>query len=413
MSAEETSADGMRPIESPPLSRTGNSNDQARRHNLEAVLTLLHHGGSQTRAGLTRATGLNRSTIAALVAELGDLGLVYETQQTDPGTVGRPSPFVHLTDHMLAVAVNPDLDAVTIGLVGLGGRVHERVRHETSSTPGVDETIEIVRREVEALSSRLAPGQRIVGIGLAVPGLVRTSDGVVTLAPHLLWKDEPLAGPVAEALGMPASAANDAQLGLVAESLFGAGRGVDDIVYLNGSTSGIGGSVLVSGRTLQGAQGYAGELGHTLVNTQGVTCFCGKTGCLETEVSLARLLEVLGTEPLDGDEFDALLGTTEDPAVRAEIDRQLDVLSVALGNFVAIFNPSSIILGGFLGSLFAANPERVQEGIRRASFGTLGEQVTVQRAQLRTRLLMVGAAELAFAPMLADPAGVLAGLRAD
>jgi predicted NBD/HSP70 family sugar kinase len=93
--------------------------------------------------------------------------------------------------------------------------------------------------------------------------------------------------------------------------------------------------------------------------------------------------------------------------VRAEIDRQLDVLSTALGNFVAIFNPSSIILGGFLGSLFAANPSRLQEGIRRASFGTLGEQVTVERAQLRTRLLMVGAAELAFGPMLADPAGVL------
>ena len=392
---------------SAPLSRVGNSNDQARRHNLSTILTLLHHGGSQTRAGLTRATGLNRSTIAALVAELAELGLVYETQQTDPGTVGRPSPFVHLTDRMLAVAVNPDLDAVTIGLVGLGGRVHSRVRHETTAAPGVSETIDIVRREVDALRAGLDDGQRIVGVGLAVPGLVRTSDGVVTLAPHLLWNDEPLAEPVAAQVGIPALAANDAQLGLLAESLFGAGRGVDDIVYLNGSTSGIGGSVLVAGRTLQGARGYAGELGHTLVNSNGVTCFCGKTGCLETEVSVGRLLDVLGADPVDGDEFDRMLGETVDDAVRAEIDRQLDVLGTALGNFVAIFNPSSIILGGFLGSLFAANPARLQDGIRRASFGTLGEQVTVERAQLRTRLLMVGAAELAFGPMLADPAGVL------
>jgi len=390
-----------------PLSRVGNSNDQARRHNLSTILTLLHHGGSQTRAGLTRATGLNRSTIAALVAELAELGLVYETQQTDPGTVGRPSPFVHLTDRMLAVAVNPDLDAVTIGLVGLGGRVHSRVRHETPAAPGVAETIDIVTREVNALRAGLDDDQRIVGVGLAVPGLVRTSDGVVTLAPHLLWNDEPLAEPVAAQLGIPALAANDAQLGLLAESLFGAGRGVDDIVYLNGSTSGIGGSVLVAGRTLQGARGYAGELGHTLVKSDGVTCFCGKTGCLETEVSVGRLLDVLGADPVDGDEFDRMLGETDDDAVRAEIDRQLDVLGIALGNFVAIFNPSSIILGGFLGSLFAANPARLQDGIRRASFGTLGEQVTVERAQLRTRLLMVGAAELAFGPMLADPAAVL------
>ncbi|KQR24760.1 hypothetical protein ASF79_02525 [Agreia sp. Leaf335] len=385
----------------------GNSNDQARRHNLSTVLTLLHHSGSRTRAELTRATGLNRSTIAALVGELGDLGLVYETQQTDPGTVGRPSPFVHLTDRLLAVAVNPDLDAVTIGLVQLGGRVLARVRHETTRAPGIDETVAIVRREVSSLVAGLADDQVVVGVGIAVPGLVRSSDGVVTLAPHLLWNDQPLAEPVAEALGIPAFAANDAQLGLVAESLFGAGRGVEDIVYLNGSTSGIGGSVLVAGNALRGAQGYAGELGHTLVNSDGVTCFCGKSGCLETEVSLARLLDVLGTAPVDGDEFDRMLVAAADDTVRHEIDRQLDVLSTALGNFVSIFNPSSIILGGFLGSLYAANPERLQAGIRRASFGSLGDGVTLERAQLRTRLLMVGAAELAFAPVLADPAGAL------
>jgi predicted NBD/HSP70 family sugar kinase len=393
--------------QSAPLSRVGNSNDQARRHNLSTVLTLLHHGGSRTRAELTRATGLNRSTIAALVSELAELGLVYETQQTDPGTVGRPSPFVHLTDRMLAVAVNPDLDAVTVGLVQLGGRVLARVRHETTRAPGLDETIAIVQREVTALLAGLDRGQRVVGLGLAVPGLVRSSDGVVTLAPHLLWNDQPLAEPIEAVLGIPSFAANDAQLGLVAESLFGAGRGVEDIVYLNGSTSGIGGSVLVAGQTLGGAQGYAGELGHTLVNSNGITCFCGKVGCLETEVSLARLLEVLQAAPVDGDEFDRMLVAAADDHVRAEIDRQLDVLGVALGNFVAIFNPSSIILGGFLGSLFAANPERLKQGIRRASFATLGELVQVERAQLRTRLLMVGAAELAFAPMLADPAGVL------
>ncbi|KQM60735.1 ROK family transcriptional regulator [Agreia sp. Leaf210] len=395
-------------VEQPaPLSRVGNSNDQARRHNLSTVLTLLHHSGSRTRAELTRATGLNRSTIAALVGELGDLGLVYETQQTDPGTVGRPSPFVHLTDRLLAVAVNPDLDAVTIGLVQLGGRVLARVRHETTRAPGIDETVAIVRREVSSLVAGLADDQVIVGVGIAVPGLVRSSDGVVTLAPHLLWNDQPLAEPVAEALGIPAFAANDAQLGLVAESLFGAGRGVEDIVYLNGSTSGIGGSVLVAGNALRGAQGYAGELGHTLVNSDGVTCFCGKSGCLETEVSLARLLDVLGTAPVDGDEFDRMLVAAADDTVRHEIDRQLDVLGTALGNFVSIFNPSSIILGGFLGSLYAANPERLQAGIRRASFGSLGDGVTLERAQLRTRLLMVGAAELAFAPVLADPAGAL------
>jgi predicted NBD/HSP70 family sugar kinase len=391
----------------PLVASIGNSNDQARRHNLATVLALLHHGGSRTRAELTRATALNRSTIAALVAELGELGLVYETQQTEPGTVGRPSPYVHLTDRVMAIAVNPDLDAVTVGLVGLGGQVHGRIRHETANVPSVAETIEIVKQEVARIVGGLRSDQRIIGVGLAVPGLVRTQDGVVRLAPHLLWEDEPLAEPVSQAVGLPALAANDASLAMIAESLFGAGRSVEDLVYLNGSASGVGGGVLVGGRPLRGSQGYAGEIGHTLVNSGGVRCFCGKTGCLETEVGLAKLYAVLGVDRLEDDELDRRLAETTDPAVLAEIERQLDVLAVALGNVIAIFNPSAIILGGFLGSLFAADPARLEAGIRSISFGNLAENVRVERAQLRSRLLMVGAAELAFGPLLHDPAVTL------
>lgn len=389
----------------PVTAGVGNSNDQTRRHNLSTILTTLHHGGAQTRADLTRRLGLNRSTIAALVAELVELGLAHETASTDHGSVGRPSPTVHPSDRVATIAVNPDTDAIIIGVVGLGGVVHKRIRYETAGVPTVRETVNIVKAVVEGMRSELDSSFRIAGVGIAVPGLVHADSGVVTLAPHLDWHDEPLAELVTDALGYPASVANDAKAGIIAESIYGAGRGVDDLLYVNGGVSGIGGGVLVGGVPLRGAQGYAAELGHISITGSGLQCHCGRVGCLETEVKLSGLLAAMGRDQLDADEFDRLLLTNTDPAVDAEITRQLDVLSLALADLISIFNPERILLGGFLGALFAAHPERVVDGVRAASFSQLADEVTIERAQLRSRLLMVGAAEIAFEQLLADPAG--------
>ncbi|MFB2554123.1 ROK family transcriptional regulator [Herbiconiux liangxiaofengii] len=389
----------------PVTAGVGNSNDQTRRHNLSTILTTLHHGGPQTRADLTRRLGLNRSTIAALVAELAELGLAHETASTDHGSVGRPSPTVNPADRVAAIAVNPDTDAIIIGLVGLGGVVHKRIRYETAGVPTVRETVNIVKAVVEGMRSELDASFRIAGVGIAVPGLVRADTGTVTLAPHLGWRDEPLAELVTDALGYPASVVNDAMAGIIAESIYGAGRGVDDLLYVNGGVSGIGGGVLVGGVPLRGAHGYAAELGHISIAGSGLPCHCGRFGCLETEVTLSRLLAAMGREQLDADEFDQLLLTSTDPAVDAEITRQLDVLSLALADFVSVFNPERILLGGFLGALFAAHPERIVDGVRAASFSQLADELTIERAQLRSRLLMVGAAEIAFEQLLADPAG--------
>jgi predicted NBD/HSP70 family sugar kinase len=387
----------------------GTGNDQTRRHNLSAALTALHHSGPQTRAELTRLLGLNRSTIAALVGELAELGLAHETAPTSTSGVGRPSPTVHPGGGVAAIAVNPDTDAVTVGLVALGGGVLRRIRRETSTAPTVAETLDLVESAVAELQrdDGLAAGFRIAGVGVAVPGLVRSHSGVVTLAPHLDWHDEPLADLLAERLGRAVVVANDANLAVVAESIYGAAKGVDDLVYLNGSSGGIGGGVLVGGRPLLGADGFGAELGHTSAPGAGLHCHCGRTGCLETEVSLDRLLAVLGVSAVDGDELDRLLTETADPALAAEVHRQLDVLSVVLADYVSVFNPARIVLGGFLGSLHAARPARLEAAVRASSFGPLAENLTIERAVLRTRLPLVGAAEAAFGALLGDPAGVV------
>ncbi|SEB02975.1 ROK family transcriptional regulator [Leifsonia sp. 21MFCrub1.1] len=386
---------------------TGTNLDTVRRHNLATVLGLVHREGPLARSALTQATGLNRSTVGALVAELAELGLVQEREPELSNRVGRPSPVVAPDGRVVALAINPEIDAVTVGVVGLDGTVRRRVRYPTGHIPSAAEAVAIAAAVVDGLRPDLAGASRVVGIGVAVPGLVREEDGVVRLAPHLEWAEEPFAAELAAATGYPVLAANDASLGANAERLFGAGRGASDLVYLNGGASGIGAGVIVSGSPLTGISGYAGELGHTLVNSAGVRCHCGAIGCLETEVSQSALLRVLRMEAADPEELDRALSAAidaGDPAVAAEVDRQVGFLATALRNATNVFDPQLIVLGGFLGALHALDPDRLPRLVGEQALAASAERLSIVRAGLGSDILMIGAAELAFGPLLAAPA---------
>jgi predicted NBD/HSP70 family sugar kinase len=391
-------------MSSSPGPEVRRASDLVRQNNLSAILTRLHHRGAISRSSLSTELGLNRSTIAALVSELADLGLVYETARSEQRTVGRPGFDVHPNTVVAALVVNPDIDAVIIALVGLGGEVHKRIRFPTERPPTVKETINIVRVVVEGMSNELHTFFRIVGVGVSVPGLVEAGTGTVTMAPHLVWRDEPLAELMTEALGYPVMVANDADIGLLAENIYGVARGVENLIYLNGSASGIGGGVITGGTALRGSQGFGGELGHIRAHGDfSKACHCGRQGCLETEVRLDTLAALLDRADLDLDEFDRLVSATDDPAVRDEISRQLDLTAAVLVDLVSVFNPELVVLGGFLGSLHTAQPDRLTTALAASAFGTLRRPVRIERAQFRSRQLIMGAAEIAFAPVLTNP----------
>ena len=380
--------------------------DPSRRNNLSLLTSLVHHHGVLSRAQLTRHTGLNRSTVGTLIGQLVALGLVYETAPAGEGQVGRPSPEVHPSPSVAALAVNPEVDAVTIGLVSLGGKVQKTIRFDTERIPSAREAVNIASAVIAGMRSELDASYRITGIGMAVPGLVNRDDGVVRHAPHLGWRNEPVARMLSEATGYPCQAANDASLGAEAELLFGAGAGQGNLIYLNGGASGIGGGIISDGQLLRGTSGYAGELGHTFVRSGGKTCHCGATGCLETEVSQSRLLELAGLSRGDTADVEKALTNSRNAGVNDEVARQLMYLGIALRNAVNIFNPEAIVLDGFLGTLHALDPESLDATLLSQAMDGPAGQVKIYRAALGSDLMMIGAAELAFTQFLADPAGI-------
>lgn len=390
--------------------RRGNNLDDVRRNNLAIVLNLAHVQGRLSRAEVTRATGLNRSTVAGLVAELVELGLVEEQEPGTTHHAGRPSPIIVPREDVVAIAVNPEIDAVTIGLVSLSGRVLKRIRYDTARVPTPEEVVNIVGAVVAGMRGELESSFRTVGVGVAVPGLVREQDGEVVLAPHLDWHNVPLSAMLSAALNLPVTVANDASTGLMAETTFGAGRGGRDHIYINGGASGIGGGIATDGAAMTGASGFAGEIGHTLVNSSGIQCHCGRRGCLETEVRQEPLMAALGLSSTEVENFDEALlqqfSRTEGPETELLdlVHRQVDFLSESLSSMINIFNPELIILGGFLGALYATDPERMETAVKSKSMIGPREDVHFTRGDLGLDLLLVGAAQQAFAPVLADPA---------
>ncbi|WP_236683500.1 ROK family protein [Demequina aurantiaca] len=366
---------------------------------------MVHHHGALSRAELTKLTGLNRSTIGALNTELASAGLVFESAAQESGTVGRPSPMVNPSADIVALAINPDIDAIEVGAVGLGGEVLSRARRATASVPTPSEALEIALELIEDVRSQLASGTTIVGVGVAVPGLVEADSGTVTRAPHLGWEDVAWGEQLSDALGLPVQVGNDAAVAVVAVAVFGAGQGAANLMYLNGSASGIGGGVIAGGTRLVGANGFAGELGHTLVNSEGDACYCGRKGCLETEVNLNRLHAAAEASGIAAADAVAQLAATSSGPFAAEVDREADVLAHGIANLISVFNPEAVVLGGFLGDLYGARQERIRTGVLADAFAPLGDNVRIERAQLGDELLLVGAAELAFGPLLHDPSG--------
>ena len=406
----------------PPGARSGARQDEVRRHNLATIIGQVHLEGPISRADLTTRMGLNRSTIGALTADLVAAGLVVELpgggrgRKGDDGArmlTGRPSHLVvPESERIFVLAVDIRVECLVAARVGLGGAIQDRLEVPHEHGRSLAEIAEVVAELCAKLLTEAKHGATCLGVGVSVPGVVRRQDGMVRFAPNLRWVDEPGGELLSERLGLPTRIGNDADLGVVAERMRGAGRGSDHVVHLSGEV-GVGGGIIVGGRPLEGFGGYAGEVGHMRLNPDGRACRCGARGCWETEIGEEALLRAAGREGGGMATVNEVLAAAAagEPAAKAAVERVLTWLGTGVGAIVNLFNPEVVIFGGILGRVFAAGPERVRAAMTEATLAAPREQVRLEVAGLEADSALLGAAELAFEPLLEDPLDTLARVR--
>lgn len=388
----------------------GHRSETVRRTNLSTILRALHADGPSTRSDLVRHTGLTRSAIRALTGELVLSGLAVEGVPTLDGTPGRPSSSVRANPAgAYVIALEIAVDTLAAAAVGLGDELHALRRVELPrGHSGVEEIAGILAGLAAEVRAAAPPNAILVGVGCAVVGVVRRSDGMVSMAPNLGWRDEALGGHLIRALDLdvPVSFANESDLAALAEIRRGAARGVKDLALVWGSI-GVGGGLIVDGEPLSGVAGYGGEVGHLPVNPDGRPCSCGSSGCWETEVGARAILRRAGRSPEGGRAaLDALLEDAErgDADALTAFDETGRWLGIGLAGIINILNPTLVLLGGRLARAYPFVRSSLEAELDRRALPAARRLVRVIPTSLGDDAPLIGGAERAFEPLLADPA---------
>ncbi len=220
----------------------------------------------------------------------------------------------------------------------------------------------LVRRIQELINPSLQNNNQLIGIGIGAPN-GNFYNGTIEFAPNLQWSGIiPLAQYFREIFGVPAFLTNDANAAALGEMLFGNAKGMRDFIMVTLGT-GLGSGIVINGKMVYGHDGFAGELGHVIVEEDGRQCGCGRKGCLETYSSVTGLkntvVELLENpdikSELRGFKFEDLSGKIiEQAAVSGDEIAQkafgitAEYLGKALANIIAITSPEAIILFGGL-----------------------------------------------------------------
>jgi predicted NBD/HSP70 family sugar kinase len=378
--------------------RVGPTQEEVRRQNLGALLRYVHLHGATSRAELTGALGLNRSTIGALTAELASAGLVEEAAPRETGRAGRPSPVVRpRSERVYAYALSIEADRLRAARIGIGAVVLDQREAPRPPDLPLEGTWPVLADLIAQLAGAVPAGAVQVGTGVAGCGLLRRANAPA----HLRSGGQQAPGPesLRAELGVdsPVVVGNAADVCALAEHIRGAAVGDDNVIYLHRDV-GVDAGIIVGGRRLTGAGGYAGAVGHMVVRPGGHLCGCGSRGCWETELGVpAPGTAGAGTASV----VDA--AASGDAAAAAMVRQFGDWLGLGVANLVNIFNPDMVIFGGALRDVYLAAAARVRSRLNATALPAARAQVKLRTPQLGADAVLIGAAELAFERLLADP----------
>lgn len=335
-----------------PVATTGNR-DLIRAINTTHVLNTVRTLGPISRTEIAQRTGLSAATITGISAELIEKDLIFEKATGDSSGGRRPILMDLNPRGGYVVGLKLTEDHITAALTDLRAVV---VAKQTTPLAGksVDEGIEALCAAVNSLvSANQIPAQRLLGVGVGLAGVVEAEQGRLRHSPIIGWNDVPLASRMQKCLNVPVYVDNDVNTFTLTEKWFGAGQKVENFLVVTVGR-GVGMGIVVNDQLYRGGRGGAGELGHTVVDPQGLRCDCGKYGCLETIASdpamlrqAQRVFEQGKLERLPGSIRElAEMAAGGSLAAREILTHAGGTLGRSMANLINLFNPTLIVVSG-------------------------------------------------------------------
>jgi predicted NBD/HSP70 family sugar kinase len=398
--------------------------DQAlvRELNLSLVLWQIHNEGSVSRAQLAVGTGLNKSTVSSLVEELIGLRLIHETGLNSAGT-GRPATLLEIDPQAgYIIGVELGVDFVSIGLTDFAGKI--LWRRMAGADPAEEQEI-VLAKTTELVGKAINEARKrkmgLLGLGLAIPGIVDIKEGVLVFAPNLDWRNIPLRKIFSEKTGLRVFIENDANAAAVAEHLFGLARRCADFVFVFDGV-GIGGGLFLNGQLYRGKNGFAGEIGHSPIlpiTQQGF--FDGKNlNKWETYANQPSIIQRVESR-LEGKRSGIIpnLMAEQNAPLSISIIQQAadcgDVVAIdsisetglALGQGVAaiinFLNPEKIILGGPMSAAGSHLLPSIKESIAKYSLPEMSRQAELVVSEFGEDASLIGAVAIVVNDVMSHP----------
>lgn len=372
-----------------------------RERNRLRVIDVLRRRGAASRAELARRTGLSRTTVSSLVADLQRDGLVSEraADEAPRGPEGgRPGVLVALDPAAGALAgVDFGHDRIRMAISDLAYEVLAEDEHDIDIDDGADAALDAAEAMFDRLLAQIGMDRsRVQGAGMGLSGPIdhRTgrlrSNGILPGWVELRPADE-----LSRRLGVPVHLDNDANVGALGEWMFGAGRGAEVMAYLRLS-AGVGLGLILGGQPFRGASGTAGELGHVLADIDGPICRCGNRGCLEAVVAGPALVDPLRVSHGELSVADLLrLAAEGDRGCQRVIQDAARTVGRALAAVCTILNPDLVVIGGDLAGAGDLLLEPLREAVRTFTIPAAADSVAVVPGVLAERAELLGALALA------------------
>lgn len=380
-----------------------------RRTHEERVLAALRAHGALSRGDLAKRVGLSRTTLSEITAKLLQRGaiIVADTDAADRTGSGRPA------DRLALDPASGQFLGVDFGhrrvQVAVADASHEviasgveRYVDDTSWEARLTIAFELIERL--SLETGVHYGA-LQAIGIGVPG---PYTGKRAGIPAVSWKKQLAPDGVdaafAERFGAPVFVDNNTRLAALAEAITRRDA-VDNLIYLRLS-DGVGGGLVVSGRLVSGAQGFAGELGHVVADPAGASCRCGKRGCLETIASVPAILAACRLQGVPLESLDELAQAVSkgDPTVDAVLREAGTMIGRVLGAAAMALNPGEVVLGGEIVRIAPVLVEQATATLRYELYPIPSAQpIIVRAAQLHDTDGALGAIAAIFhqSPLLA------------
>jgi len=391
-----------------------------RKINTVIVLETLRKLAPISRAKLAKATGLNRSTISSIIQSLADIKFVRETElQLDQ--IGRPGMLLTLNpEGGFTIGLEINVDYVSAILADFNGQLRRKLYRSVNTKMPQHEILMTAVRMATTLVE-LGQEQKLpfMGMGIGLPGVTDSKAGKLVFAPNLGWRNLDIGQLFFKEFNVPILVENEANCAALGEYRYGAAKDVRNLIYLSAGV-GLGGGILIDGEIFHGSQGFAGEIGHMMIERDGFLCACGKRGCWETYVSPNVVIEnvrksleqgvVSSLTPLLQRSqyaltFRQILDAAEqgDGLALAALTQLGQDLASGLGNLVNIFNPAMIVIGGALtqaGHLLIPAIQKQLSGQVLAAEHTL---VQLLPSQLGVDACVHGAVALVLDAVMRDP----------